>query len=179
MNSKPLKSPFFVLWLFVFLGVQTTIAAEIKVLVLGDSLTEGYGVEKEEAYPSLLQQMLTQKGHKDVQIINAGISGSTSASAVSRLRWYRKIKPNILLLALGANDGLRGLSVEKMKTNLAEAIVMAKKQDILVLLAGMKIPLNYGDEYIKSFENIFLELAEAHKIPLIPFLLEGVGGHPA
>ena len=149
--------------------------AQTLIVALGDSLTEGFGVAKEEAYPHLLEQKLLQKGHA-IKVINAGISGSTSASATSRLRWYIRTKPDIVIIALGGNDGLRGLSVEHMKSKLAEAIELALSEKIQVLLAGMQIPRNYGTEYTESFRNAFYELAEQYNLQMIPFLLKGVGG---
>ena len=125
--------------------------AERVVLFLGDSLTAGLGVEPEEAYPRLLGALLTKDGVTDVRIVNGGVSGSTSASALSRLQWYDKIRPSVLFLALGANDGLRGLTVEEMGNNLAEVIDAARKRGMSVILAGMELPPNYGDEYTGSF----------------------------
>ena len=149
--------------------------AQTLIVALGDSLTEGFGVAKEEAYPHLLEQKLLQKGHA-VKVINAGISGSTSASAASRLRWYIKAHPDIVILALGGNDGLRGLSVKHMKNNLSKTIELAQSEKILILLAGMQIPQNYGTEYTESFRNAFHELARQYQLQMIPFLLKEVGG---
>ena len=154
---------------------QTT--AQTLIVALGDSLTEGFGVSKEEAYPHLVEQELIRKGYS-VRMINAGISGSTSASAPSRMQWYVRIKPDIVILALGGNDGLRGLNVQHMKENLGKAIKLAGKNNILVLLAGMQIPSNYGQDYTKSFRNVFYELAEQYQLPMIPFLLKDVGNVP-
>jgi acyl-CoA thioesterase-1 len=111
-----------------------------------------------------------------VKVINAGISGSTSASAPSRLRWYIKAHPDIVILALGGNDGLRGLSVKHMKKNLSKTIELAQSEKILILLAGMQIPQNYGTEYTESFRNVFHELARQYQLQMIPFLLKEVGG---
>ncbi len=147
-----------------------------KVLILGDSLTEGYGVALKKAYPSLLEKILTQKGHS-VKIINAGSSGSTTASAYSRMLWHLKGKPDILLLALGANDGLRGVNLKSTQANLEKTILLAQKNGLKVILAGMKIPINYGPQYRGNFEALFKNLAKKHNITLIPFLLKGVGGH--
>ena len=152
--------------------------AKTTIVFLGDSLTEGYGLAKTEAFPYLFEQALKAKGYNDIQVINAGISGSTSASAVSRLKWYLRIKPDILVLALGANDGLRGLRPEAMKENLATTIQMALDQNVRVVLAGMKIPRNYGSEYTQEFEAVYPELAEQFNIPFIPFLLDGVAAKP-
>ena len=155
----------------------TATYAQTKVLCLGDALTEGYGVEPERAFPALVEKKFVDLG-KDVRIINAGISGSTSASAVSRLRWQLRGKPDVVLLALGGNDGLRGLRVDQTRKNLDEAIALAKSSGVKVLLAGMKLPPNYGPEYTSDFEEIYPALAKERGIALIPFLLEGVAARP-
>jgi acyl-CoA thioesterase-1 len=154
------------------------VRAELKILCLGDSLTEGYGLAADESYPALLERRLHAEGRADVMVINAGISGSTSASGVSRLRWQLRGAPQILLLALGANDGLRGLDLAVTRRHLAEVIALAKAGGLKVLLAGMKLPPNYGPEYTRGFERMYGELAREHAVPLIPFLLEGVAGDP-
>ena len=151
------------------------IIAKKKILIVGDSLTEGYGVAKDSAYPNQLQ-ILIDKNKMDYQVINAGSSGSTSASAPNRLKWHMKSKPEILILALGANDGLRGFEVSSTKENLGKAIDMALKNNVKVYLAGMKLPMNYGKKYRAQFESIFTELQKEKKIKLIPFLLKDVGG---
>jgi acyl-CoA thioesterase I len=155
--------------------VQTALAERV-VLFLGDSLTAGLGVEPEEAYPQVLGELLIKDRITDVRIVNGGVSGSTSASALSRLQWYDKIRPAVLFLALGANDGLRGLTIEEMGNNLAEVIDAARKRGMSVILAGMELPPNYGDEYTGSFRQVYRDLAARYSLPLIPFLLEGVGG---
>jgi len=149
---------------------------KIKILFLGDSITAGYGIAQEDAYPALLGQKLESLGIHHVEIMNGSISGSTTASALSRLKWFQKAAPDILVLALGANDGLRGLSVENMEENLGQAIAFAKNNNMDVILAGMQIPPNYGPEYADDFKQVFTTLADAHGIVRIPFLLEGVGG---
>lgn len=146
-----------------------------KIIVLGDSLTAGYGVEQEESFPYLTQKIL-EKDDINATLINAGISGSTTASALSRLKWQLKSKPSHLLIALGANDGLRGFKTAETRDNLEKTIVFAKSQGIKVLITGMKIPPNYGKKYTDEFEAIFPDLAKKHGIPLYPFLLEGVAG---
>jgi acyl-CoA thioesterase-1 len=153
-------------------------ARQKVVLCLGDSLTEGYGLAEDQAFPAVLEARLHAQGRKDVRVVNAGISGSTSASAVSRLRWQMRAKPDILILELGANDGLRGVSIEDTRKNLAAAITMAKQQRVVVLLAGMQMPPNYGPEYTRDFGRVFHELAEELEVALIPFFLEGVAGQP-
>ena len=153
--------------------------AETKILFLGDSLTAGYGVEKDEAFPALLEDLLREKGFKDLKLINAGISGSTTASALSRLTWYQRTGPDILFLALGANDGLRGLALDAMEKNLSETIEAAKAKGMAVILAGMEIPPNYGDAYTRNFREVFQTLSKNHDVLLMPFLLKDVGGIPA
>lgn len=147
-----------------------------RVLFLGDSLTEGYGVEREEAFPSLIKQRLEKDG-KTLDFVNASISGSTSASALSRLKWQLRKKPDILFLALGSNDGLRGLKVEDTQKNLSGCIELAQSHGIKVVLAGFKVPPNYGGDYFQSFENMFPALKEKYQISLVPFLLDGVAGN--
>ena len=175
MNYFVRKALSFVIVIFCIISFSGFALAQTLIVVLGDSLTEGFGVAKEEAYPHLLEKELQRKGHS-VKVINAGISGSTSASAPSRLRWYIKAHPEIVILALGGNDGLRGLSVKHMKKNLSKAIELAQSEKILILLAGMQIPQNYGTEYTESFRNAFHELARQYKLHMIPFLLREVGG---
>ena len=180
MNLKYFLKKKFYMGLLVFFAVvlKGYASGQTLIVALGDSLTEGYGVSKEEAYPYLVEQELIKKGYS-VKLINAGISGSTSASAPSRMQWYFRVKPDIVILALGGNDGLRGLSVEHMKKNLGKAISLASSKNIRVLLAGMQIPLNYGENYTKSFRDVFYELAEQFQLPMIPFLLKDVGNIPS
>ena len=176
MNEKICR---FIFWIIVmcpfFLVFYTNAYSQKLIVALGDSLTEGFGVKKEEAFPYLLEKKLLKKGY-DVKVINGGVSGSTSASSFSRLKWYIRLDPDIVILALGGNDGLRGLSLVHLKKNLTRTIELAKSEKILILLAGMQLPLNFGREYTESFREVFFELANEHKIPFIPFLLKGVGG---
>jgi len=152
-------------------------SAKTKVVILGDSLTEGFGVARERAYPALVQKALTQAG-KEVEIINGGSSGSTAASGPSRMKWYLKGKPQVLVLALGANDALRGLDLERSENSLSTTIALAKQNGMKVLLVGMKIPTNYGKHFNDGLEQVYVRLAKKHRVPLLPFLLEGVGGKP-
>jgi acyl-CoA thioesterase-1 len=157
-----------------------TLEAEPKVLCLGDSLTAGYGIEQELAYPKLVEEQLNSEGYK-VKVINAGSSGSTTASALSRFKWFVKGNgaPEVLILALGGNDGLRGQDLKQAEQNLSQVITLAKKEGSKVLLAGMKIPTNYGLVYAHSFKQMYVDLAKGHDIESIPFLLEGVAMIPA
>ncbi len=157
---------------------QTPANDPFTIVFLGDSLTEGYGLEEAESFPSLVGEKLKADNLDNVSIINAGISGSTSASGLGRLQWYIRSQPDLMILALGANDGLRGLSVEEMKSNLSKTIDYAIANDVKVILTGMQIPPNYGPEYTEAFANVFPELAKQYDIPLLPFLLQDVAAIP-
>jgi len=148
------------------------------VLFLGDSLTEGLGLETGEAFPELIAARLKAEGRSDIKVINGGVSGSTSASALERLQWYARSKPDLMVLSLGANDGLRGVPVDEMRSNLTKTIEFAQQSGIKVALTGMMIPPNYGPEYTESFARVFPELAEKYQLPFLPFLLEGVAAVP-
>lgn len=163
--------------LVTFLMLLTTQVYAQTILFLGDSLTEGYQLSKEEAFPAIIERTLKTK-HKDIKVLNGGVSGATSASGMKRLNWYQKAKPEIMVLALGANDGLRGIKPAVTEKNLSEIIEKAQKLDMTVILAGMKMPTNMGEPYRTQFENIFPKLAKKYQVKLIPFLLEGVGGVP-
>jgi acyl-CoA thioesterase-1 len=156
----------------------TIVTKTRKVLCLGDSLTEGYGVAREAAWPELLQTDLKNLGMSDITIVNAGISGSTSASGLSRLKWFLKSpdQPEILILELGANDGLRGIDPKVTQKNLRDVIQLAKSRGIRVLLAGMQMPTNYGPEYTKKFAELYPEIAKDEGVDFIPFFLESVAG---
>jgi len=176
---KHLNTPILFLFglLILFVLNPQFAQGEVKILFLGNSLTEGFGVPNARAYPSLIQNHFLKMGRNDVKVMNAGISGSTSASAYSRLKWYLKSKPDILVLVLGGNDGLRGLSIQQMIFNLSKTIQFALHQNMKVLLAGMLIPPNYGPEYTRQFKKAYPDLAKRLQVNLIPFLMEGVAGH--
>lgn len=148
--------------------------SETKVLFVGDSLTEGFGIPKEKSYPYLVANILKEKDKKIIKVINGSVSGSTTASGISRLKWYQRSKPQILILALGANDGLRGIDLSSSRENLDKTIKYAKQQNIKVILAGMMMPPNYGPDYTEKFKQMYLELSKSNQVVLIPFLLEGV-----
>jgi acyl-CoA thioesterase-1 len=149
-----------------------------KIVILGDSLTAGLGIEKSQSFPSLLQRRLDAAGHK-YEVVNAGVSGDTTAGGLRRLDWSIGGDTRILVVALGGNDGLRGLPVTDTKKNLDEIITRAEQRGIKVILAGMEAPPNYGAHYTASFRELFRDLATEHNLTLIPFLLEGVAGVPA
>lgn len=156
-------------------------ASATTVLVLGDSLTAGLGVESDEAFPALLEEKAKAAGHTGVAVINAGVSGDTSAGGLRRLPWLLNREIDILILGLGANDGLRGISPETTARNLQAIIDTAKKKypGLRVIVAGMRMPPNMGAEYEKSFEAVFPNIAETNGALLVPFLLDGVGGNVA
>src|SRR5262249_18209477 len=146
-----------------------------RVVVLGDSLTAGLGLRSDEAYPTLLQQRLDKEGLK-YEVVNAGVSGDTSAGGLTRLDWALEGDVRVLIVALGGNDGLRGLPAEELKGNLAQIIERAQKRHIQVILAGMEAPPNFGQSYIVSFHQIYPDLVRQYKVSLVPFLLQGVAG---
>lgn len=168
--------------LFLFLALLFSFslsqAQTKKLVVLGDSLTEGYGVAKDQAFPALLEKKIHESGKKQWTVVNAGVSGSTTASGVGRMKWMFKSKPDLVILALGANDGLRGLKVEDSEKNLAKAIEYAQEQKVKVILGGLYMPPNYGKEYTEKFKQMYSTLAKKYKIPLIPFVLDKVAGDP-
>jgi acyl-CoA thioesterase-1 len=149
-----------------------------KIAVLGDSLTAGLGLVDTQSYPSLLQQKIDAEGFA-YEVVNAGVSGDTSAGGLRRLDWVLKEDVRVLIVALGANDGLRGLSVAEMKQNLGHIIETARDKHVLVILAGMEAPPNYGAEYAAAFRSAYRELARQYRVPLIPFLLDKVAGEAA
>jgi acyl-CoA thioesterase-1 len=147
----------------------------LRFVIIGDSLVEGYGVSREQAFPALLEPKM-QSIDPRWRVINAGISGSTSGSALGRVRWHLKEPPALLMLVLGANDGLRGLSIKAMKENLKKAILAAQEKKVPVVLAGMQMPPNYSQEYRSEFAKAFSELGKLPGVTLIPFILDGVAG---
>ncbi len=161
---------------------DTIVAAESSekvILFFGDSLTAGYGLELEEAFPALIQNRLDSLG-LDYTVINSGLSGETTSGGRNRLDWVLNQKVDVFVLELGANDGLRGIPLAETRSNLQAMIdlVRQKNADTQIVLAGMQIPPNMGPEYTTEFRKIFPELAEENQIALIPFLLEGVAGIP-
>jgi acyl-CoA thioesterase-1 len=149
-----------------------------RIVFLGDSLTAGLGVQTTEAFPALLAEKI-RAADLPFEVENAGLSGDTSAGGLRRIDWLLQRRIDVLVLELGANDGLRGLDLKSMKTNLQTIIdkTKAKNPQVKVVLAGMQVPPNLGAEYATGFERAYAELARENNATLIPFLLEGVGGH--
>ncbi|PWT84079.1 MAG: arylesterase [Blastocatellia bacterium] len=146
-----------------------------RIVVLGDSLTAGLGLSLKDSFPTQLQNRIDDAG-LDYTIVNAGVSGDTSAGGLSRLDWALDGDVRVLIVALGGNDGLRGLPVAELARNLSAIIERAQARGITVVLAGMEAPPNYGFEYTASFHKVYPALAKKYHIALVPFLLEGVGG---
>lgn len=153
--------------------------AKKRIVFFGDSITAGYGLSPDQAFPALIQQKL-DSNDMAYEVINAGLSGETSAGGLGRIDWILRSKPDIFILELGGNDGLRGLSLAETEKNLAEMVkrVRAKNPDAVVILAGMQIPPNLGQDYTERFKHLFAKVAKSSKTELIPFLLENVGGYP-
>lgn len=147
------------------------------IVAFGDSLTAGYGVEPGESYPDHLQRMLDERGYA-YRVVNLGISGDTTDGGVARLEDALLLKPKIVILELGANDGLRGLPLDRTRANLDLMINAFQGAGANVILAGMTLPRNYGAAYVQDFERIFRDLARQRRAVLIPFFLEGVATHP-
>src|SRR5688500_18175322 len=153
-------------------------SAAPRIVFLGDSLTAGLGLPREQSVPSLIQARLNSEGYR-YEVINAGVSGDTSAGGLNRLEWSLEGDVEILVIELGANDGLRGLPPAQMKRNLNEIISRAQQRDITVILTGMEAPPNYGFAYTSEFRQVFRDLAGEHKVALVPFYLDGVAGVPS
>lgn len=146
-----------------------------RVVILGDSITAGLGLSPEQAYPTLIQQKI-DAASLDYHVVNAGVSGDTSAGGLSRLDWALDGDVKVMVVALGGNDGLRGLPPEELQKNLATIIKRAQARKIAVVLAGMEAPPNFGQTYTVSFRRVYADLAKGYGVPLIPFLLQGVAG---
>ena len=159
-------------------GYAESAAESTLVIFLGDSLTAGFGISEEEAFPALVQEGLTAQGWPG-RVVNAGVSGDTTAGGLSRLDWLLAQEPDVVVVGLGANDGLRGLSLEETRGNLRHIIRQCQESNAKVLLLGMKIPPSYGADYSLGFAAIFPSLADELRVPLVPFLLQGVAADPA
>jgi acyl-CoA thioesterase-1 len=146
-----------------------------RIVFLGDSLTAGLGLDENEAYPAVIERELRKEG-LSFEVINAGVSGDTSAGGLSRLDWLLGQRPDVVVIALGANDGLRALPVEETEKNLREIVRRSREAGAQVLLLGMRIPPNYGPDYAGRFEAMYPRIAADLGVPLVPFLLENVGG---
>jgi acyl-CoA thioesterase I len=158
----------------------TTAPQHFKILFLGDSLTAGLGLLTEDAYPRLIQKKFADEGYSNVEVANASVSGDTTAGGAQRLENALDGDVKIVVLALGGNDALRGLPVEQTKQNLANIIETVSSKGVMVLLAGMEAPTNLGEDYQQAFHAVFIQLSRQYRdhVVYMPFLLEGVAGHP-
>lgn len=143
------------------------------IIAMGDSLTAGYGLDESASYPALLEQKL-QAGGYSYKVINGGVSGETSSGTLSRMEWILTLKPDIVLLATGANDGLRGVDPQVAEDNIREILQLLKERDVVVLLVGMKMVWNMGPAYVTKFNEIYPKLAKEFAVVYLPFFLEGV-----
>jgi acyl-CoA thioesterase I len=155
-----------------------TAEAGRRIVFLGDSLTAGPGLQPSQSYPALVQARLIREGYP-YHVVNAGVSGDTSAGGLRRLDWALDGDVAILVVALGANDGLRGLSPAELGKNLAAIVEAGKQQGTTVLLAGMEAPPNNGPEYTAAFRQVYADVAKRHRVPFLPFLLQDVAGEAA
>lgn len=165
----------FLILLAGLLLINTSVFASTHILFLGDSLSEGFGLDEEQSFPRLVEKNLKEKKY-DVVVTNGGVSGSTSASGVTRLKWHLKKKTDILVLELGANDGLRGLKLAETQKNLLAIIKLAKEKKVKVLLLGLLMPPNYGKQYVAEFEAMYKKIANTEKVAFLPFVLNDVAG---
>jgi acyl-CoA thioesterase-1 len=147
------------------------------VIFLGDSLTAGYGLPANEAFPALVAEMSRQKG-RPLSFVNAGVSGDTTTGGVDRTGWLLEQNPDLLVVGLGVNDAFRGQPVDRIEANLRAIVTRAKSAGARVLLLGMRVPTNYGPDYANAFAAIYPRVAKSENVTLMPFLLDGVGGHP-
>lgn len=166
-----------ILFLAHFIITVGQSSAPKHILILGDSLTEGIGLDEALTYPRILEKKLKERKH-NVVIINGGISGSTTASGLSRFKWHLKGKIDILALQLGANDGLRGLDLNVSKKNLLDIVKLAQEKKIKVLLLGILMPPNYGKKYVADFEKMYAQIASSQNLSFYKFILKDVAGNP-
>ena len=163
-------------WLLL-LGPPPEAAGEPRIAVLGDSLTAGFGLPQEDAFPARLEAALRSEGHA-WRVIDAGVSGDTSAGGLARLDWVLADEPEVVIVELGANDGLRGLPTNRMEANLDAILAQVRVSGSAVLLAGMRAPANFGPDYEAAFRAVYERLAARHGVPFYPFFLEGVAMEP-
>ena len=163
--------------LVIFGNAAAPAAAEPVIVAFGDSITAGFGVLPDEAYPALLGERLRREGYP-YRVVNGGVSGDTTAAALRRVDWVLRSHPSVVIVALGANDGLRHQRVTAMRDNLIAIVRRLRAAGATVLLAGMRVPPNYGPEYSRAFDGVFLDVAQTTRVALAPFLLDGVAGDP-
>ena len=173
------KVHLFIVWLTLSLIMPPNQEAPPRMVFFGDSITAGYGIPIEKAFPALIEAKL-KAANKPYEVINAGLSGETTAGGLNRMDWILRSPPDVFVLELGGNDGLRGLSLEETEKNLKAMIekVRAANSEATIILAGMQIPPNLGQDYTSRFRELYPKVAKEMNVKLIPFLLDGVGGDP-
>ncbi len=164
--------------IFIYFLLSTHAQGYPNILAIGDSLTEGYQLKESESYPAQLEKLLHKNGHPKAVVVNAGISGATSAIGLSTLKFQLKHKNyDLIIYCLGANDALRGKPYKNTQENIEKAVLYAREKGVRFLLVGMKVPPNYGVKYKKSFDAIYASIAKKYKLDFVPFLLEGVAAN--
>lgn len=173
-----MRSILAIILLFSLTSVQAQSSEQKRILFFGDSITAGLGVDKSQAFPALIQQKVDSAG-LNYEVINGGLSGETSAGGLRRIDWVLQRTIDVFILELGGNDGLRGIELSSTKDNLQKIIekVQQKYPDVKIILAGMQVPPNLGQEYTSEFENMYPELADENDLPLIPMILDKIGGN--
>ncbi|HKK26183.1 MAG TPA: arylesterase [Gracilimonas sp.] len=173
-----MRSILAIILLFSLTSVQAQNSEQKRILFFGDSITAGLGVDKSQAFPALIQQKVDSAG-LNYEVINGGLSGETSAGGLRRIDWVLQRKIDVFILELGGNDGLRGIELSSTKNNLQKIIekVQQKYPDVKIILAGMQVPPNLGQEYTSEFENMYPELSDENDLPLIPMILDKIGGN--
>ena len=158
--------------------VSPATAADRVIVAFGDSLTAGLGVKPEQSYPARLEAKLRSAGY-GYRVVNAGVSGDTTAGGLRRIDWALRSKPDVVIVALGANDALRALDLRSVRANLDAIVARFQKAGVPVLLVGMEVPPNYGARYAADFRAIYADIARKRAVAFMPFLLDGVAGNPA
>ena len=177
MQSLPALTALALLAIALAPATARTEPRDPTIAVIGDSLTAGLGVAAGESYPALLEARLRREGYR-YRVVNAGVSGDTTAGGLRRIDWVLKNKPEIVIVALGANDALRGLSVAATRSNLAGIVARVRASGARVLLAGMRAPPNYGEPFVRDFDGVFPAVARESGVAFMPFLLDGVAAVP-
>ena len=177
MKYLPVLGTALALWLLPVAALGAAETAPLRILAFGDSLVHGYGLAADETFPIQLERALEREGHR-VEVLNGGNSGDTTAAGLARLDWSLADRPDLAIVELGANDGLRGIDPGETYRNLDAIVKRLKAEGIAVLLAGMLAPRNLGADYVEAFDAVFPRLAEVHGVALYPFFLDGVAMRP-
>ena len=177
MKYLPVLGTALALWLLPVAALSAAETAPLRILAFGDSLVHGYGLAADETFPIQLERALEREGHR-VEVLNGGNSGDTTAAGLARLDWSLADRPDLAIVELGANDGLRGIDPGETYRNLDAIVKRLKAEGVAVLLAGMLAPRNLGADYVEAFDAVFPRLAEVHGVALYPFFLDGVAMRP-